>query len=135
MDILTQKIMAAWQAYQPTEDAGEMGTIYQACNWWYIGAGLGRADNSFHMDYVRDGSQITSYKLNHQGTDKTFMKSLGWTPEEGAMRPWLISKGWTQIKRYGKKKWLWFEGKDKERLKELSRYRPLPYPKRTIETD
>jgi hypothetical protein len=123
-----------WQVFfaYSDRDAAEIGTIYQACNWWYIGEDLGRPAGSFHMDYLSpDGAQIiTSYKLNHQGKEKSFMKSLGWTPEDGAMRPWLISKGWSQIKRYGKKKWLWFEGKDKEQLQALSRYRPLPYPKR-----
>lgn len=123
-------------AYSDTQDAGEMGTIYQACGWWYVGQDLGRAMGSFHMDYLSpDGSQIlTSYKLNHQGSDKLFMRSLGWTPEDGAMRPWLISKGWTLLKRYGKKKWVWFEGHRREELKTRSRYRPLPYPKRETVT-
>lgn len=123
-------------AYSDTQDAAEMGTIYQACGWWYIGQDLGRAKGSFHVDFLSpDGSQtITSYKLNHQGSAKTFMRSLGWTPENGAMRPWLIYKGWTPIYRYGKKKWLWFEGPNREALKQLSRYRPLRYPKRVTET-
>jgi hypothetical protein len=119
-------------AYSDTQDASEMGTIYQACNWWYVGQDLGRPEGSFHVDYQSsDGSQIlTSYKLNHQGSEKSFMRSLGWTPEDGAMRPWLVSQGWVPIRRYGKKKWLWFEGSRKKELEGKSRYKPLPYPKR-----
>jgi hypothetical protein len=119
-------------AYSDTVDAGEMGTIYQACNWWYVGEDLGRPAGSFHVDYQSpDGSQIvTSYKLNHQGREKKFMRSLGWTPEDGQMRPWLVAHGWTPIKRFGKKKWVWFEGPRKEELTTLCRYKPLPYPKR-----
>jgi hypothetical protein len=124
-----------WQiffAYSDTQDASEMGTIYQACGWHYLGEDLGRAAGSFHVDFESpDGEIATSYKLNHQRQkDYPFMRSLGWTPEDGQMRPWLVAHGWKPIKRYGKKKWVWFEGPEKEKLRSLCRYNFMPYPKR-----
>jgi len=123
-----------WQIFFAYSDAeaGEIGTIYQACGWYYVGSDLGRPSGSFHVDYQSpDGMIITSYKLNHQGTEKKFMRSLGWTPENAEMRPWLVAHGWKPIRRYGKKKWVWFEGSNKEKLKQVCRYKFLPYPKRS----
>jgi len=123
-----------WQiffAYSDTHAASEMGTIYQACNWLYVGEDLGRTAGSFHVDYESpDGQIVTSYKLNHQGSEKKFMRSLGWTPEDGQMRPWLVAHGWKPIKRYGKKKWVWFEGPERNKIKQACRYEFLTYPKR-----
>lgn len=119
-------------AYSDTAEASEIGTVYQACNWWYLGEGLGRPTGSVHVDYESpDGETATSYKLNHdKGHNYRFMRSLGWTPADGAIRPWLVAQGWRPIKRYGKKKWVWFEGPRRTELKSLCRYQPLPYPKR-----
>ena len=91
-------------------DAGEIGTIYQAVGWEFIGEGLGRPAKSYHTDYESpDGKMIvSSYKLNHD-KKRTFVRSLGWDESKGPMRPYLESLGWKPIKRYGKKKWAWFE--------------------------
>ena len=48
------------------------------------------------------------------------------------MRPWLKNKGWKEIKRYGKKKWVTFVGTDaeKQEMRAACRYPlDLPYPK------
>jgi hypothetical protein len=113
-------------------DAGEIGTVYQASNWYFIGEGLGRPVKSYHTDYESpDGKVIvSSYKLNHDKR-RTFVRSLGWDASKGPMRPYIESLGWKPIKRYGKKKWAWFEGPDKDKLKKACRYAFLPYPKRS----
>ena len=116
-------------AYSDVDDAGEVGTIYQACGWYYIGQ-----DTSHHYDYEKDGRRITSYELNHQRKTRKTMKSLGWTPEAGEMRPWLRAHGWKQITRNPKHKWVWFEGPDREKIKESCRYPFKPYPKRTLDS-
>jgi hypothetical protein len=120
-------------AYSDTDAAYEMGTVYQACNWKYLGEDLGRAEGSFHMDFESpDGNRtVTSYALNHD-KERKFLRSLGWTEEKGPMRPYLRRLGWKQVNRYGKKKWACFEGTPTEKrlLKSLCRYEFLPYPKR-----
>jgi hypothetical protein len=121
-------------------DAGEIGTVYQAANWFYLGKGVGRGNGKgvgAHYNYLSPDKTklIKSYQLNHD-KDKKFMKSIGWTPELGSMRGFLRAKGWTQIKDKDKGKWVWFEGprKNRERLlalaKTLRGYEPRPYPKR-----
>jgi hypothetical protein len=127
-------------AYSDTRNASEVGTIYQACNWFYLGEDLGRAKRSHHTNFISpDGTQkVTSYKLNHD-KDRKFLRSLGWNESKGSMRSWLKrpmsegGAGWTQENEYGKKKWCWFEGSpsEKRRLKNASRYDlDLPRPKR-----
>ena len=114
-------------------DAGEIGTVYQASNWFYIGEGCGRPCGSYHADYESPDKEtiVSSYKLNHD-KERKFMRSLGWSKEKGPMRPYLESLGWRPIKSLGKKKWVWFEGdrKGTRELKQRCRYPFLPYPKR-----
>jgi hypothetical protein len=112
-------------------DAGEIGTVYQAVGWHFIGEGLGRPSGSYHTDYQSPDGKMTvsSYKLNHD-KKRTFVRSLGWDESKGPMRPYLESLGWKPLKRYGKKKWVWFEGPEKSVIKDACRYQPLPYPKR-----
>lgn len=125
-----------WQiffAYSDTADASEIGTIYSACNWHYLGEDVGKAEGSFHVDFVSpDGSQrVSSYKLNHD-TERKFLRGLGWSEDEGPMRPFLKRLGWTPKIVLGKKKWVWFEGTraEKKYLRSVCRYEFLPYPKR-----
>lgn len=99
-------------------DAGEIGTVYQAVGWYFIGDNFRKG--KYHTDYQSpDGKTIwTSYKIHHQKIS----------------RAQLLRDGWKPIRRYGKKKWVWFEGERLERayLKSLCRYPFLPYPKREI---
>lgn len=112
-------------------DAGEVGTVYQASNWFYTGKVRGRAESSYHADYVSpDGSRtLTSYKINHGR--KKLMEEFG-VPSGVAFRTWLKSKGWRVVKHFAKGKYVWFEGtrREKELLKKQCRYAPQPYPKR-----
>jgi hypothetical protein len=97
-------------------DAGEMGTVYQSVGWSYLGDGVRKS--KYHTDYQSpDGSKIiTSYAVNHKHMSRTKLVAFGWTP----------------IRRYNKKKYVWFEGTTTERdmLKSYCRYPFLPYPKR-----
>ena len=124
-----------WQiffAYSDSE-AGEIGTIYQAMNWFYLGI---RQNSGRHYDYLSpDGKRlIKSHALNHDKKRK-IMRSLGWTPELGIpMRRWLRDKNWTQIVHEPKSTWVWFEGSrdEKKKLMDLAKnqrgYLFLPYP-------
>jgi hypothetical protein len=127
-------------AYSDTHNASEVGTIYQACNWFYLGEDLGRAEGSFHANFISpDGTRkITSYQLNHD-KERKIARELGWNESKGPVRTWLKRSpsedgaGWTQENEYTKKKWCWFEGtpSEKRRLKNACRYDlDLPYPKR-----
>ena len=111
--------------------AGEIGTVYQASNWHYIGTGLGRPKGSFHTDYTSpDGkTTLTSYAINH-GRLK-LMEKYG-VPSNIPFRQWLTRNGWTQTRHYSgaKGKYVWFEGPNKQELKKLCRYPFQPYPKR-----
>jgi hypothetical protein len=127
-------------AYSDTHNASEVGIIYQACNWYYLGEDLGRAEGSFHANFISpDGSRrITSYQLNHD-KERKIARELGWDETKGPVRTWFKrppsegGAGWTQENEYTKKKWCWFEGSrsEKRRLKNASRYDlNLPRPKR-----
>ena len=125
-----------WQiffAYSDTQDASEIGTIYSACNWYFIGEDVGKKQGSFHVDFISpDGTErVSSYKLNHD-TDRKFLRGLGWSEDKGPMRPYLKRLGWMPKIVHGKKKWVWFEGTRDEKayLKSVCRYEFLPYPKR-----
>jgi len=75
-------------------DAGEIGTVYQASNWPFVGEGLERPAHSYHTDYESpDGSVVvSSYKLNHD-KQRRFARSLGWDESKGPMRPSMESDG------------------------------------------
>jgi hypothetical protein len=125
-------------AYSDTQAASEVGTLYQACNWYYLGEDLGRSVGSHHSNFVSpDGKQrVTSYQLNHD-KERRFLRSLGWNESvRRPMRAWLRdTAGWHEEKEYGKKKWVSFEGtaEEKAAMKTACRYRlDLPYPKNRV---
>lgn len=104
------------------QEAGEIGTIYQACNWLYLGQGAGRAGaKSSRFAYTTpEGDEHSSrwyrgYKKRHD---------LEW-PEMEAL-------GWTKRKQYDKGRYVHFEGNrtEKKKLRAALRYEPQAYPKR-----
>jgi hypothetical protein len=100
-------------------DAGEIGSIYQAVGWKYIGAGQGRPKGSVHLNWRKtDGAEVSSQTTHHQNLTKRQMFALGWEP----------------IPIKPKMRYIWFEGTSAERteLKVRCRYRFLPYPKRKL---
>jgi hypothetical protein len=98
-------------------DAGEIGTVYQAVGWHFLGAGLGRRHGACHIHWIApDGTVMTSNSVHKARLTKRDMFASGYEPV--AARP--------------KGKYVWFEGSPRERqsLKKLCRYPFQPYPKR-----
>ncbi len=95
--------------------AGEVGTIYQACNWHYIGQGVGRDEGRMREKFVRptDNHVLTSRALRHHKLKKNEV----------------LTQGWKVIKEPAKHKYVWFEGKNKKSLRAACRYPFKPYPK------
>lgn len=114
-ELMTEKGFRVFYAYADVE-AGEMGTVYQACNWLYIGKGVGR-NGRMRENWIRpDGSEVTSRTLRHNGLRKADALALGWRP----------------VPRNAKHKFLLILGDKWERraLRKALRYPVLPYPKR-----
>lgn len=94
-------------------DAGEIGTVYQASNWKYLGAGTGRAAGAVHINWrTRDGRVLSS-----QNVQKRHKLS----------RMECLARGWHPVAAHPKGKYVWFEDRSLERL---CRYDFKPYPKR-----
>ncbi len=105
------------------EAAGEIGTIYQASNWSYIGRGVGRGSGkSSRAEYIRpDGSRVSSRAMRRKCFPQTIPEA--WHSYE--------AEGWSVRRVADKHKYVWIEAKG--RLKEIlqSRISALPYPKRS----
>jgi hypothetical protein len=127
-------------------NAGEVGTVYQAANWFSLGAGSGRRAGAYHSAYVSpDGkTTLSSYRMNH--SRKALMKKYGcprFTIENGKrveteFRPWLRQHGWKQRKKFSDNtsKYVWFEGntvRERENLKSLCRFVIVPHTPRMID--
>lgn len=108
-----------WRIFYAYADpeAGEIGTVYQACNWMYIGQGVGRSPGRLREDWLLpDGSELSSRSLRHKKMKKADALALGWTP----------------VYKHPKHKYVHIEGDRATRkmLVEAIRYPLLPYPKR-----
>lgn len=108
-----------WQIFYAYADpeAGEIGTVYQACNWLYIGQGVGRTPGRLREDWrLPDGSVLTSRSLRHKKMKRQDALDAGWKP----------------VYKHPKHKYVHFEGTRTERADLLAalRYPPQPYPKR-----
>jgi len=100
------------------ESAGEIGVIYQACNWHYIGKGIGRPIGR-KREYFEDldGNIISERTLTENGLRKNFV----------------LNNGWKIHYREAKHKYVWFEGTKvrKKFLKQMCQYEYRQYPKRS----
>lgn len=110
-----------WRIFYAYADpeAGEIGTVYQACNWLYIGQGVGRTPGRLREDWrLPDGTELSSRSLRHRKMKRTDALALGWKP----------------IYKHPKHKYVHFEGSKSERaaLRQALRYPPQDYPKRDI---
>jgi hypothetical protein len=108
-----------WRIFYAYADpeAGEVGTVYQAVNWLYIGQGVGRTPGRLREDWrLPDGSILTSRSLRHRKMKRQDALDLGWRP----------------IYKHPKHKYVHFEGTRTERADLLAalRYPVQPYPKR-----
>ena len=105
-------------------DAGEIGTIYQACNWTYLGQAPGRSSNyRWKYRHRETGQELSSRSMRA----KHAMEGLG-------SLDLFDNDQWERVKDHAKAKYCWFEGskKIKKKLKAGLRYTPVPYPKRSV---
>ncbi|NVM64178.1 hypothetical protein FHW88_002506 [Mucilaginibacter sp. SG538B] len=108
-----------WEIFYAYSDpeAGEIGTVYQACNWYYIGQGVGREPGRLR-EYFEDlaGNVISERSLRRRKLKKKD----------------LVAHGWKVHYRQPKHKYVWFQGSKsrKAKLISLCRYTIRPYPKR-----
>jgi DUF3102 family protein len=144
-----------WQifyAYSDT-DAGEIGTIYQACNWLYIGQGVGRGLTPANTPRPREYFRRQDWKEGKFVSDRAFYRrSLEMDVHVGikdgiihmtgldAQEPWrneyAENRQWEMKKTAAKHKYVQFVGDKRERrdLIRALRYQRLPYPKRPVDT-
>jgi hypothetical protein len=126
-----------WKIFYAYSDpeAGEIGTIYQACNWLYIGEGIGRA--------LRMGLARPRCKFRHRDwaagkwvTDRAFYRRGLSVARDVGRRNGLgrltAARPWEMIEVPAKGKYVTFIGNKRERreMKAALRYDVLPYPKR-----
>ena len=114
-----------WKIFYGYSDheAGEIGTIYQACNWIFIGQGAGRSGYSYRYVYIDPvGEEYNSRRWRKFKTKQ----GIEWADAEAS--------GWIRRKQYDKSRYVWFEGGRilKKRLRGLLKYPAQPYPKRGI---
>jgi hypothetical protein len=116
-----------WRIFYAYADpeAGETGTVYQACNWLYIGQGTGRGiRNLVRRDWMipEEGNRVISSRT---------LTGRGLT-ERRAYR-----RGWVPVHRLPKHKYVHFEGSRTERKQLMAalRYPVLPYPKTMTATN
>jgi hypothetical protein len=108
-----------WQIFfaYSDPDAGEIGTVYQAVGWNFLGSGLGRRPGACHINWVSpDGTVVSSNRVHKTGMTKRDMFAAGFKP----------------VAARAKGKYVWFEQRE---LKTQCRYAFLPYPKRASKLD
>jgi hypothetical protein len=113
-----------WRAFYAysDEEAGEIGTIYQACNWVYVGQAPGRTSKHRSRFTAPDGTVLSSRVMRALlartygvGTIQDHWPNLEWA-------------GWTRDREIGKHKYIHFTDKG---MRKLLVYPTLPYPKRS----
>jgi hypothetical protein len=111
-----------WKLFYAYADsaAGEVGVVYQACSWLYLGAGAGRrnAQGRWRFFDRHRRTWLSDRSLRRRGFSETHARS---DPR------WIVQ-------RVGNKgRYVWFAGDRRERREALKalRYPVLAYPKRT----
>jgi predicted nucleic acid-binding Zn ribbon protein len=97
---------------------GEIGTVYQACNWLYTGQTPTRTVNGAPRprDYFTDGKVTIS--------DKAFYK-------RGHSMDDVKSGAWRRVPKPAKHRYVWIEAPTRRGRRALAaRFTALPYPKR-----
>lgn len=108
-------------AYSDT-DAGEIGTIYQACNWVYIGAGSSTAQ------WVSPDGRIHDAKYSQDILRTKANAHL----RRGDIVNILLAEGWTRQQTNPKHRYVCvLDKKDKALIDRIESMR-LPYPKREL---
>ena len=111
-----------WKIFYAYSDpmAGEIGTVYQATNWLYLGVGVGRSDKGRWRFFDR--------RKGHWRSDRMLSRRKLKVADLRAHPEWIAE--WTPDKG----RYVWFEGDKRERkvLRASLRYPVLPYPKRLL---
>jgi len=104
-------------AYSDAE-AGEIGTIYQACNWLYLGTGNGRGKQG-HYRFRKKGTDewLSSRVIRRRGLRQADLRN---------------DPDWEVDVTKAKGRYVQFTGTKPERkaARKALRYEPQPYPKR-----
>jgi len=103
-------------AYSDT-DAGEIGTIYQACNWTYVGAG------SSVTQYVAPNGYVYDQKVVHNHAQKN---GVEWKTQQQA----LLDAGWEKQKSNPKHRYVWVLDDEDDELNKHIEGMSQEYPKR-----
>lgn len=113
-----------WGAFFAYSDvvAGEIGTVYQACNWLYLGQGAQRGPGRKEY-FDPNGDRYTSRRMRSKLRREKYPKTLKqWFPEVGE------PAGWQRGNTVNKHKYVLILDK---RLKlDRERFSPIAYPKR-----
>lgn len=107
-------------AYSDT-DAGEIGTVYQACNWVYIGRGKSTTQFVAPNGRIYDQKIVYDIRFN-SGT----LKAISWTAQRNA----LLSAGWHEQQSNPKHRYVSVLDKTDTALVDRVERMRQPYPKR-----
>lgn len=108
-------------AYSDT-DAGEIGTIYQACNWVYIGRGQNSVKQLVAPNgHIYDQKVVWQTRYKHNQLD-----TITWSQQRDA----LLDAGWREQEINPKHRYVWVLDKKDKALVELVESKRQPYPKR-----
>jgi len=111
-----------WKVFYAYADpmAGEIGTVYQAVNWLYVGIGAGRSDKGRWRFFSRREGRWRSERGLRQRKHRLVLAELRSHPD------WISE--WTPDKG----RYVHFEGNRRERkaMRASLRYPVMPYPKR-----
>ena len=108
------------------ESAGEIGTVYQSCNWYCLGK-MPSGGSQIKMINL-EGKLLSSRHLIKYA--KQIDKTINRTNEA---RDLLLKYGWKIKRTQPKIKYVWFEGTKKEKNSFINslKYDIQPYPKRS----
>lgn len=108
--------------------AGEIGTLYQACNWLYIGVN-GRPKNGWRWEYISQDGRVVNSRTMRARVRKSFGDSPAPLKEYWSL---LKAEGWERRRAYDRSRYVRFEGSktEKKNLRKALLVTPLPYPKR-----
>lgn len=99
-------------------DAGEIGTIYQACNWVYIGKGIGR-----HKELIAPNGRILNETIINKYAKHYRMSYRAYFDH-------LMSNGWHYQETNAKGRYIYILDKSDKALVDRVEHMRQPYPKR-----
>lgn len=126
------KIMAArdvaygFLSYADPE-AGEIGTVYQACGWTYTGMTSPTEKFKTPSGKVKDARLVSAYTRDRRNGTLTYKRT------RAEQKRLMLQQGYEFFSGHAKHRYVGIYGRDQthtRELKKLLRYEPLDYPKR-----